>query len=173
MSDHDILLEEEFPHKVSAEYDSKSAADQAMWSLIDSAGLPPAQVRLVQPHDPDMGRKLEPETRGVARTLVRSHVVLGLGALVLGLVIAAVLVTIGPALTRSSPVMTFIAAAFLFPVLGLMLAGAISLRPDHDPLIEKTRTASAAGHWIVVAHCVSIGEQSRAKDAIDHSAQTL
>ena len=94
-------------------------------------------------------------------------------ALVLGLVVAALLATSGPAITRSSPVMTFIALGFLFPVLGLLLAGAVSLRPDHDPMIEQTRAATQTGHWTVIAHCASHDEQARAKDAIGHSAQTL
>ena len=173
MFEQGVLLGEDFPHKVSAGFDNHSAAEEAAWSLVHKAGLPPSQIRVVRPDDTHMETKVEPETRGVARTLLKTHIVLGLGALVVGLVTAAVLVTVGPVLTRSSPVMTFIALGFLFPALGLMLAGAISLRPDHDPLIEKTRSASETGRWTVIAHCADNDEKSLAKATMDYSAQTL
>ncbi|MCB1679366.1 MAG: hypothetical protein KDI16_11855 [Halioglobus sp.] len=173
MYEHSVLLGEAFPHKVSAIYDSKQSADQAVRSMVHSADIPLEQIRVVQPGDPDMARKLEPETTGIAWTLAKSHVVFGLGGLVLGLLVAAVLATSGPAITRSSPVMTFIALGFLFPVLGLLLAGAVALRPDHDPMIEQTRAATQTGHWTVIAHCASHDEQARAKNSLGHSAQTL
>lgn len=173
MSEHDVLLGENFPHKVSAQYDSQQAADQAVQYLVDNAKLPREQIRIVHPHDLNMALKLEPEVKGIARTLAKSHAVLGLGGLVLGLLLAALLVTIGPVMTRSSPMFTFIALGFLFCFLGLILAGVISLRPDHDPLIEKTRTATDTGHWTVIAHCTSLEQQTQVKDSIDYSAQTL
>lgn len=173
MSEHDVLLGENFPHKVSAQYNSQQSADQAAQLLVDKAELPRSQIRIVQPYDPNMARKIEPEIKGIARTLAKSHTVLGLGGLVFGLLVAALLVNMGPAMTRSSPMFTFIALGFLFTFLGLILAGAISLRPDHDPLIEKTRTATDTGHWTVIAHCTTIEQQTRVKDTIDYSSQTL
>ena len=91
----------------------------------------------------------------------------------LGLVVAAILTTMGPALTRSSPLFTFIALGFLFPALGLMLAGLISLRPDHDPLIAQTRTATESGQWTLIAHCATTEQQERVNDTINTTAQTL
>lgn len=173
MSQHNVILGEDFPHKVSAEYDSKQAADQAVQLLVDNAKLPRNQIFIVQPHDPNMALKLEPEIKGIARTLAKSHIVLGVGGLLFGLLLAALLVAFGPALTSSSPMFTFIALGFLFCFLGLLLAGVISLRPDHNPLIEKTRTATDTGHWTVIVHCASTEEQSRVKETIDYSAQTL
>lgn len=173
MSEHDVLQGENFPHKVSAEYNSQQSADRAVQLLVDNAQLSRNQILIVRPHDPNMGIKVEPEVKGIARTLVKSHTVLGIGGLLFGLLLAAILVNVGPALTRSSPMFTFIALGFLFTFLALMLAGFISLRPDHDPLIEKTRTATDSGRWTVIAHCATVEEQARVKDSIDFSAQTL
>lgn len=173
MSEHNILLGEEFPHKVSAQYNSEQSANQAVRLLVDKAQIPRHQIRVVQPHDPYMGRKTEPENKGIARTLVKSHTVLGIGGLVFGLLLAALLVTIGPAMTRESPMFTFIALGFLFTFLGLILAGVISLRPDHDNMIATTRTATEAGYWTVIAHCTTLEQQAQVKDTIDYSAQTL
>jgi hypothetical protein len=174
MFEDDILVGEKFPHKVSAQFDNQPAANQAAQSLVDNAGFERMQIRVVRPHDPDMARKVEPEVKGIAKTLVKSHIVLGVGGLVLGLLVAAVLVTNGPALTRASPLLTFIALGILSPMLGLLIAGAMSLRPDHDILIEKTRSATDAGRWTLIAHCANDEEMARAK-AIMHNvaAQTL
>ena len=144
-----------------------------MQLLVDQAQLPRHQIRVVQPHDPNMGSKAEPENKGIARTLVKSHTVLGIGGLVFGLLLAALLVTMGPAMTRESPMFTFIALGFLFTFLGLILAGVISLRPDHDNMIATTRTATEAGYWTVIAHCTTLEQQAQVKDTIDYSAQTL
>jgi len=173
MSEHSVLLGENFPHKVSAEYNSKQAADRAVQLLVDKTILPRNQILIVQPHDPNMALKTEPEVKGIARTFAKSHVVLGIGGLVFGLLLAAVLVAIGPDLTSSSPMFTFIALGFLFTFLGLLLAGFISMRPDHDFLIGKTRAAANAGQWTVIAHCADYEQQSQVKDTLDYSAQTL
>lgn len=173
MPTQDVLSGEHFSHKVTAEFDSQDAADNAVKTLIDKAGLPPSQITVIQPHDPNMARKIEPEAKEIGRTLAKAHVTLGLGGLILGLVLAAVLVTVGPTATQSSPVMTFIALGFLFSILGLLLGGIISLRPDHDPMIEHTRTATDAGLWTVVAHCTSSEQQDLVKNTIGYSSQTL
>jgi len=173
MFEHDdAVLGENYSHKISAEFETQIAASSAAESL-ESAGIPIGQIRVIQPHDPNMGHKVEPDDQGIARSLVKAHVMFGLIGLVVGLVIAAVLVTVGPALTRSSPLMTFIALGFVCPVLGLLLAGAVSLRPDHDLLIEKARMATDGGRWTVVAHCASVEQQELAKTTMGHSTQTF
>jgi len=173
MNNHDVLFGEDYSHKVSAQYNSQEAADQAVEILVNKAQIPRFQIRVVKPYDPNMASKIEPESKGIARTLAKSHKVLGIGGLVFGLVLAAVLVMVGPEMTRASPMFTFIALGFLFTFLGLLLAGVISLRPDNDPMLEQTRTATDTGHWTVIAHCTDLDQQTRAKDNIDYSSQTL
>ncbi|MDO6440990.1 hypothetical protein [Marinobacter sp. 2_MG-2023] len=173
MSEHDrSVLGEEYSHKISEEFDSLDAAERCVESL-ESLGVSREQVEVIRPNDPGMERKVEPETQGIARSLVQAHVRFGLVGLVIGLTVAALMVTLGPELTRSSPVLTFVALGFLFPVLALLIAGAVSLRPDHDIVIEKVRMAKDDGRWTVVAHCDSIEQQKLAKTAMGNSVQTL
>ena len=173
MSEDKILLGENFSHKVSAEFNSQRSADETVQSLVARAELPAAQISVIQPSDPYIANKIEPETKGIALTFVKTHFVFGLTGFLLGLLAAALLATYGPALTQSSPLMTFIALGFLFPVLGLMLAGLLSLRPDHDSLVEKARPAADNGRWTVVVHCTSYEQQERVKDTVAHAAQTF
>ncbi len=69
-NNNDVLQGEDFSHTVSAQYNSQASADQAVQRLIQSAQLAPHQIKVVQPHDPHMGRKVEPDDKGIARTLV-------------------------------------------------------------------------------------------------------
>ncbi|HHX36210.1 MAG TPA: hypothetical protein GX719_13175 [Gammaproteobacteria bacterium] len=169
----DAISGENYSHKVTAEFTSQIEADNAVRMLTNQAGLPSGQITVIQPHDPNMAHKIEPETKGIGRSLARAHVTLGVGGLVAGLVLAAILVAVGPEATQSSPLMTFIALGFLLGMLGLLLGGAVSLRPDHDPMIEHTRAATDAGQWTVIAHCISSEQQDAVKNVIDYSSQSL
>ena len=173
MSDQNLIQGEEFPHKVSAEYDSQASANRAAQLLIEKAQIPSAQINIVTPNDPLIARKLEPEVTGIRRTLVKSHLVFGILGLILGVLLSIGLTTLGPALTRSSPLFTFIAVIFLCTTLGLLLAGLVSLRPDHDPMIAKTRTATETGRWTVIVHCANQAQQERATETVNYAAQTL
>lgn len=173
MTEQSLLLAEEFPHKLSAQYETLQSAEQAVQQLTEHAQIPRVQINIIQPLDPLIAHKLEPEVKGISQTLVRSHLSLGAAGLLLGLIVALVLVTFGPSLTRSSPLFTFIATCFLCTTGGLLLAGLISLRPDHDPMIAKARTAASTGRWTVVVHCADEAQQSRASQTVEASAQTL
>ncbi|MGO2133448.1 MAG: hypothetical protein ACTH3D_11235 [Halomonas sp.] len=173
MSVQNTISGEKYPHKITAEYASQSAADTSAKRLVDDFGLSPSQVLVVRPHDPDVARKVEPESSGIAKTMARSHVTLGLAGLFVGLVVAGILVVFGPVATQSSPMLTFIALGFLGAVLALLLAGAVSLRPDHGRVVQKTREATDSGKWTVVVHCADTEQQDRVKNAVDHSVQTL
>jgi len=165
------MLGEHYSHKISTEFESESTVNSAVDSLI-RADIPQSQVEIVRPDDPNIAIKVEPEVKGVARSLAKTHAMFGFVGLLAGLVLAALLVEVGPPLTQSSPVMTFIAACFVCTALGLLLAGAIALRPDHDPFIEKTRKANKAGRWTVIVHCESREQQKKVKEVIGSDTQT-
>mgnify|MGYP006174973895 CR=1 FL=1 len=67
---------------VAATFPTRAAAVDAATTL--QAELPQAGVDLIHPHDVNLARKLEPESQGIWRTAIRSHLVLGLAGLVLG-----------------------------------------------------------------------------------------
>lgn len=158
------VLDEHYPCKVSAEFTTRERAEATVDQLAGDPGTDRLRIELVVPGDRHLGSKVEPEDRGIFRTAWKSHLVLGLTFLLLGLLIAWSLTVFGPALTRSSPLMVFIALGLLMPMLGLMLAGVVTLRPDHDPLIASTRRASLSGSWTVVVHCVNEEQKQRARE---------
>ncbi len=168
-----LLIDEEFPHKVTAELSSRESAEAVMEEVAEDPELRSARLELVEPGDERLGKKLEPENRGIARSALKSHLVLGLLFLIAGLSIAWLLVTFGPPVTRSNPVEVFIALALVPTLVGMLLAGALTLRPDHDPMIYATRRAADAGYWTVVVHCKDEDQKQRVTHLVNHRTQTL
>jgi hypothetical protein len=157
---------EKFPSKVAAEFDSADDARQAADLLGRQAGISAKQVRLVGPDDSQIDHALEPETRGIGRTLARSHLTLGISGLIVGLLIALVLVITGYSVFRSSPYYTFGILAGFGAVGGLLLAGLISLRPDHDHLLARVKDAARNGRWFLLVHTRDHDEERTARDVL-------
>ncbi len=146
--------------KIGAIFQSEQTALDAAASIKADAGLQPDQVRIVHPFEGGYDRKLEPEVRGVARTAVRSHLILGAAGLLVGLAACAVLFMAGVAAIVSSPM--FSLGAFLFfGALALAAGGLVTpgLNTMGDPACTD---AAKTGQWALVIH--------RATDAVRCSA---
>jgi len=149
------IIGENNPSKVAVAFDRKETADKAINALVEQAGFSRRQIKMIDPNDKYemfLGPNLEPENKGIAITLIKSHLLIGGAIFLLSLLVSWLLITIGPVATQSSPFMTFIGVGALGLFLGLLLAGAISLRPDHDTVIAKVRAAKDKGKWGVVVH---------------------
>ena len=154
---------------IAAMFADAERANRASARLRDDAQLSAAQVRVVEPGDPEFGRKLEPETQGIWRTARRTHVWLGLAGLVAGLLLGAALYGAGVDAFVSSASIAFAACALLGLFGGLLLAGVMTMRPDHDIVIERVRDAAASGGWIVVAHPADSTATARVEEALKQS----
>ena len=62
---------------------------------------------------------------------------------------------------------------FTYPLVAVLLAGAVTLRSDRGLLIEKTRTAADSDCWGVVAHCSTRAQRQLVKTTLDRSLQAL
>ncbi len=165
------LLTEENPHLVSGEFEYRRDASAVVERLLTVTGLRRAQVELLEPGTHQVARKVEPKSRAIGRTLVRTHVLLGILGLVVGLVAATALVMGGPEMTRSSPLMTFIFVPTLTMFMGLLMAGLVALRPDHGPVIKATRDAVNEGLWTVVARCADQRQADHADRVLSATAR--
>lgn len=139
--------------------DRRSAADAATELRAD---MPQSEVSLVRPSDAGFARKMEPESQGIWRTAIRSHLVLAPAGLALGAVVAATLLALGWPAAASSPMLATLFFATLGLFAGLMLAGLLTLRPDRSRVTLSIRRRSRAGKWAVVAHPTSPEQSERA-----------
>jgi len=130
------------------------------------------QVRILPPDDAThdsinrLGRVVEPETAGIAHTLVRSHVTLGFGGAVVGALLWGLLRLINSGVVLYASAWSLVPFVMIGAAAGLLLAGALSLRPDHASLITRLRQGLREGRWAVVAHPRSAGEARAAGRAM-------
>lgn len=168
-----VIPRERYSRKVASEFASKSLAERTVQTLIEESGFERAQVAVVEPDDPALSRKVEPETRAIGARVAIIHLAWVTMGFLVGLAAAWLLVNLGPALTQSSPRLTYLALLLVCTMTGFALGTVQSLQPGHDHLVNKTRSAMESGHWTVVVHCADDDEKDRAKRAMDYSAQTL
>lgn len=129
--------------------------------MKDTAGLDDPQLYLVGPSDgtavnsPAFSRKLEPEQAGIGRTLIRAHVVAGTAGVIAGVLVYLGFLLADNAAVTSTPGMSLVAMVFFGGLIGLMLGGLLSARPDHVRVIATVRRAIRKGRWALVIHPVS------------------
>lgn len=161
-----VLFGEKYLSKVGAVFDRGDEAQAAAERVGRESGIQTGQIRVLEPEDPALARKLEPETRGIARTLAKAHITLGTAGLVIGLGIALLLIALGVDAFAGNPWYTVMVFGFFGAIAGLLLGGLVSLRPDHDRLIAWVKSSTQDGHWFVLVHARNHDEERRAKHAL-------
>lgn len=162
MPETSVITGELSNSKIAAVFPRESTARQAALGVAQALSLTQAQVQVITPAEPHPGRKLEPESKGIWRTIVVAHVRLGIAGAVGGLLVFAALYASGLAFIVNSPVAAALALVFFCTIGGLFLGGLVSLRPDHDRYVEATRDAMAAGNTTVVVHAFSTEQRDEA-----------
>jgi len=164
-------------NKVAAVFTSEATAREVAARVRNSMQLSDAQVQVITPADRRAGRKLEPESRGILRTIIRAHVRLGLLGAVVGAAAFGVLWAKEVPMIVNSAVMAAAVMVAFGSVAGLMLGGLVSLRPDHDGYINKVYEALGEGCSAVVVHAFSREQNAQAeallKDASGEVVATL
>ncbi len=154
---------ESIDHKLAAIFDNDSEAKKSVDAVLEAASLNPDQVKIVRPGDTHPGWELEPEDRGIWRTLLRSHLWLGLLGAVVGLVVFLLLFGVGVGFIVNNGLVAAVVLAALFAVLGLMAAGLVTLRPDHMAYIVTAQSALRAGKTVVAVHARDRAQLEAAK----------
>lgn len=144
------LSEESKASKVAAVFENEQQALDAQRILLNSGYFNQQNIEIVRPKDKHVSEKMEPEPKAIAKFITRSHFMFGGLGLLLGLIIATTLVISGPEMTRSSPLQTYLAFTIMGTFFGLLIAGFLSLRPDHDPLINQTISATQHNQWSLI-----------------------
>lgn len=161
--------------KLAGLYGERAEAERAAAELARAAGLQPSQLRILGPEDAArshrewFSRAVEPETRGIFRTILRTHAVTGTVGVALGVLLYAVLFGTGVPMVRSSPWLSFFVIVGFVATFGLMVGGLLSLRPDHALLINELRTGLKANRWAVVVHPTDERQVDAARRSLEAS----
>lgn len=142
-------------HKVAAIFETESDANGVAQTLSQDTSLDDEQVIVVTPHDQHQGEALEPENKGIWHTLLRSHLWLGVGGAIAGFILFLILSAAGVGFIVQNTMAAAAVLAALGGVLGLLLAGGVTLRPDHTPYVVKAQTALTKGKYVLTVHASS------------------
>ena len=173
MPGNSALTSEVSNSKVAAIFADATAARAEAARVRDTLQLSEAQVQVVTPADPRPGHKLEPESHGIFRTMIRAHVVLGLAGAVAGAVAFGVFMAMDIPFIVNSAVMSAALLVGFGAVAGLMFGGLVTLRPDHDPLINKVQHALGEGRSAVVVHAFSHEQSAQARELLLQSSDDV
>jgi len=160
------LTGESSDHKLAAIFASEPAAREAAVKIIDVLGLDDAQTEVVKPGGQDAGKKLEPESRGIWHTLIRAHLWLGLTGAAIGAVAYAVMFFAGVGFVTNNPAQAAMIIFYCFLV-GLLLGGLVTVRPDHARYIRQSKEALDDGKILLAVHARSLKELRRAKSELE------
>ena len=144
------LLSERSPTIVAAAFVNRYRAESAALALKKELRMDGA-VTVISPGDDFFSSKLEPDACGIWQTLLSSHIVFGLAGLLFGLAAAIAIVIWSVPEAVSAPGYTGFFFGMIGSFWGVMLAGLITLRPDHAAVIEIVREWMQSGEWTVIA----------------------
>ncbi len=172
------LLEERSPHKVAGIYAQHDAARDARHEIVVESGMTERQVRVLSPqaHATDLDtlfREIEPQGGRRPWLLVRTHLVLGTLGAIIGVGVFVIAWALDSPRLQSAPVAGLLVFAFLAAVVGMLIAGLVSLRPDERVLATRLQTRLRHGQWAAIAHPVDHRQSSAARRVLDRSANLV
>ena len=97
------LTAEASDHKVVGLIAGEAAAHELAAAVRAGTGLKEAQVRVLSPGDTDIGRTLEPESRGILHTIIRAHMWLALTGAAVGILASGIMIALGVQFIVLSP----------------------------------------------------------------------
>jgi hypothetical protein len=154
---------------VAAGFPDREAAETAASALLRDAPALQGEVTIIRPGDPMADRKLEPENRGIWRTMIRSHILFGLAGALVGFVAAVIAITVPWAAAALSPLYTSLFMVVFGAFFGMIFAGLLTLRPDHAYVVEKVHEFSEQGLWSVVARPLNAVCSKAAYESLRHT----
>lgn len=167
-----MFLGEQSITKVAGLFPSKPDAVAALQDLLQVTGLTPAQVRLLEPSDgvavraPVFDQAVEQEDAGIWGAVVRAHVSMGLLGAFIGCLLYLGLMMAEHPTFISTPRMSLVVLTSFGVIVGLLIGGALVIRPDHGWLATLIRRGLQEGLWAVVAHPVNAEQTYRAMDVL-------
>jgi len=160
-------------HKLAAVFETRPDAERAQQKLNGETTLGGSQIQVLdRPSDP-IDRALLPESRGIGRTLIRSHLIFGAIGACSGFLIFLTLNVFGLPFVANNPIAAFLVLLHVSTLSGLLVGGLVSLRPDQVPYIRIAKEALQSGRSVLVVHAKSSDELGQARGIVEGSARKV
>ena len=157
------LFAERSLSKVAGIFDDADTARIAARRARDEGNMVLPQVQIVAPGDPQLSVRVEPEQARIPETMIRAHAVCGAAGALAGLLLAFGLALAGTEAVTSNLAASLLLLPLFGGVSGLLIGGAIALRPDIGRVAMTVRKETRSGHWVVVAHPVNADQRHGAE----------
>ncbi|MCQ8878552.1 hypothetical protein NQT69_11115 [Pseudoalteromonas shioyasakiensis] len=167
------INDEENATKVAGTFSTKAQADKAYSSLAEEPLLELSNLNIIAPHDQQFAEKVEPEDKNIAKTLLRTHLIYAAFGLAAGLLLSTAFYFLDVTFIQSFVLETYAGVCTITVFIALLIAGFVSIRPDHDPLINEVRQAIRAGKWVVIVHTDSNQKGNKAKQLLQPLAGSV
>lgn len=169
MQENMALTGEHSDHKVAGIAKDRAAAESVVEILREKLNTSGAAVQLLVPGKEGIDRALEPESSGIWKTLVRSHLWLGGVGAVIGLLVFVLMLQLEVRFVVDNTTAALLLLLAFCTIGGLLLGGALTLRPDHTPFLVTTRAALREGQMVVVVHGETLEQVRQAQEILDHA----
>ncbi|MGY6587020.1 MAG: hypothetical protein ACXIUB_01905 [Wenzhouxiangella sp.] len=121
-----------------------------------------------------IGRRLEPESTGIWRTLVRSHLWLAFAGALVGLLVFTIMVSMGIAFVVQNQLTSALLLVVFCAGGGAMIGGLVTLRPDHVPFNTRVNAALEKNQFVLLVHLTSADQVPPARACLQqHADETL
>jgi len=164
------LTGESSDHKLAAIFHNPTDASMARGELEKCLPLDTRRCEVLTPSSAGISRQLLPESRGIWHTILRSHVLMGLAGALAGVTACFGLLAAGLPIVANNPWFAAFAFIHVTTLIGLMVGGLLSLRPDQIPYIRAAREALSSGRSVLILHARSADELSKAHELMRDSA---
>ena len=163
------LTGEQSDHKIAGISRDRATADSAIEILREKLGLGDDAVQSLSPGAEGIDQALEPESSGIWKTLVRSHLWLaGVGA-VIGLLVFLLMFQLEVRFVVDNATASVALLVVFCTIGGLLIGGALTLRPDHMPFLVAARAALRKGQTVVVVHAETLEQVQQAQDIFNQA----
>ena len=141
-----------FEDRIAVIYKHKDAATDAKSQLINNSSIPRDVIDVVSPQhtSESVASSLEERSSELGRNMLSSHLWFGAAGVLTAILLALVLVNIGPAFFANNPFFTVLAFAIPGFFIGTFIAGIKALKPQHDRLNRGAIAANKQRHWLLL-----------------------
>ncbi|MGO2479365.1 MAG: hypothetical protein ACTH7Q_13595 [Pseudoalteromonas sp.] len=169
---HTTIDKESQASKIAGIFNNEDRAQNAVDAFIRNDDFQTNQMKLIPPYDSQFDEKVEPEDKNIGKTLLRTHLAYGIAGLIVGILISSTLLVLDFAFMQSYVVETYTAVSVICIFIAMLAAGFVTVRPDHDHLINETRKATQSGKWVLIVHLNGNDKVDEAKHLLKPFAES-
>ncbi len=154
-----------YQHKLVAVYPDEASA-KAAYQHFRAAGFGDAQLHRIAPHDANVDRKLEPDSRAVANPFIRAGIIGHVVGGALGLGLLAYIWLAHPSLFQAAPIIGPLMVVGYSAYMAALIWAFLAFRARQVGVDAQVSHALRQGYHVVVVHPSGAAQEKRGHEAL-------